>query len=581
MTRVALYARYSSDNQRDASIEDQLRLCRLHAERQGWSVVDSYHDRAVSGASLIRPGIQALMSDATRCRFEIVLAEALDRISRDQEDVAGVFKRMAFAGVKLVTLSEGEIGHLHVGLKGTMNALFLKDLADKTRRGLRGRVEAGKSGGGLCFGYDVVKRMNAAGEPVYGERRINEAEAVIVRRIFTEFAAGISPRRIAVALNNDAVTGPLGRAWGDTTIRGHVCRGTGIVNNELYVGRLIWNRLRYVKDPSTGRRVSRINPTSEWITTEVPELRIIDDELWQAVRARQVDISKVFEPTTRAVRAARAKRLHETRRPAFLLSGLLTCGTCNGRYGIILQDRYGCLNHHRRGTCDNSRTIRRPVIEQRALAGLTEKLVSADAVAEAVRAYHDELNRQNRERRAQTSADRPALAKVERAIASMIAAIEDGMYQPTMKARMTELEQQKAEIAARLAADEPLSLDVNPNIAEVYRRKVERLTDALADPQTNQEAATVIRSLIGDIVLTPGTKRGQVHATLRGELISILDFAAGRNTPGTSVTRTITNAVASPRNQHDNPSKQRITLSQFVPIRARIGQTSFVDLGVG
>ena len=116
MTRVALYARYSSDNQRDASIEDQLRLCRLHAERQGWSVVDSYHDRAVSGASLIRPGIQALMSDATRCRFEIVLAEALDRISRDQEDVAGVFKRMAFAGVKLVTLSEGEIGHLHVGL---------------------------------------------------------------------------------------------------------------------------------------------------------------------------------------------------------------------------------------------------------------------------------------------------------------------------------------------------------------------------------------------------------------------------------------------------------------------------------
>ena len=250
-----------------------------------------------------------------------------------------------------------------------MNALFLKDLADKTRRGLRGRVEAGKSGGGLCYGYDVVKRMNAAGEPIYGERRINEAEAAIVRRIFTEFAAGISPRRIAVALNNDGVPGPLGRAWGDTTIRGHVCRGTGIVNNELYVGRLIWNRLRYIKDPSTGRRVSRINPTSEWITTEVPELRIIDDELWQAVRARQADISKVFEPTTRAVRAARAKRLHETRRPAFLLSGLLTCGTCSGRYGIILQDRYGCLNHHRRGTCDNNRTIRRPVIEQRALVG--------------------------------------------------------------------------------------------------------------------------------------------------------------------------------------------------------------------
>jgi site-specific DNA recombinase len=547
MTRVALYARYSSDNQRDASIEDQLRLCRLHAERQGWTIVDIYHDRAVSGASLIRPGIQALMTDATRGRFEVVLAEALDRISRDQEDVAGVFKRMAFAGVKIVTLSEGEIGHLHVGLKGTMNALFLKDLADKTRRGLRGRVEAGKSGGGLCYGYDVLKRMNAAGEPIHGERRINEAEAAIVRRIFTEFAAGISPRRIAVALNKDGVPGPLGRTWGDTTIRGHVCRGTGIVNNELYVGRLIWNRLRYIKDPSTGRRVSRINPTSEWITTEVPELRIIDDELWQAVRTRQVDISKVFEPTTRAVRAARAMRLHETRRAAFLLSGLLTCGSCSGRYGIILQDRYGCLNHHRRGTCDNNRTIRRPVVEQRALAGLKEKLVSPEAVAEAVRAYHEETNRLNHERRAQSSADRQALAKIERAIASMIAAIEDGLYQPAMKARMAELESQKLEIAARLEGSEPRPLDVNPNIAEIYRRKVARLSNALSDPKTNQEAASAIRSLIGEIVLTPGTKRGEVQATLRGELMSILDFASGRNTSGTLAPGAITNAVAHPR----------------------------------
>lgn len=548
MTRVALYARYSSDNQREASIEDQLRLCHLHAERQGWTIIDSYHDRAVSGASLIRPGIQALMSDATRGRFDIVLAEALDRISRDQEDVAGVFKRMAFADVKLVTLSEGEIGHLHVGLKGTMNALFLKDLADKTRRGLRGRVEAGKSGGGLCYGYAVVKRVDAMGEPICGERRIKDDEARIVRRIYSEFAAGASPRRIAVALNDEGIPGPFGRTWGDTTIRGHVCRGTGILNNELYIGRLIWNRLRYVKDPSTGKRVSRSNPQNERITMKVPELRIVDDDLWQAVRARQAELATIFAATTIGVKEARAKRFNEARRPAFLLSGLLTCGTCQGRYGIILQDRYGCLNHHRRGTCDNNRTIRRPVIEQRTLAGLTEKLVSADAVAEAVRAYHEEMNRQNHERRAQFSADRQALAKIERAIASMIAAIEDGLYQPTMKARMAELESQKAEISARLEGSEPRPLDVNANVAEVYRRKVARLSNANSDPQTNQDAAAAIRSLIGEIVLTPGAKRGEVHATLRGELMSILDFANGRNTSGTSAPGAMTNAVAGPRN---------------------------------
>ena len=125
--KVALYARYSTDHQRDASIEDQLRLCRLHAEKLGWTIVDSYTDRAISGASLLRPGVQELIQDATRGRFAVVLAEAMDRLSRDQEDIAGLFKRMSFAGVRIVTLSEGDVTHLHVGLKGTMNALFLKD----------------------------------------------------------------------------------------------------------------------------------------------------------------------------------------------------------------------------------------------------------------------------------------------------------------------------------------------------------------------------------------------------------------------------------------------------------------------
>ena len=114
-------------------------------------------DAAISGASVIlRPGVQALLQDAQRGMFDMVLAEALDRVSRDQADVAALFKHLRFAGVQIVTLSEGEISELHVGLKGTMNALFLKDLADKTRRGLRGRIEAGKAGGGLSFGYRIL-----------------------------------------------------------------------------------------------------------------------------------------------------------------------------------------------------------------------------------------------------------------------------------------------------------------------------------------------------------------------------------------------------------------------------------------
>src|SRR4029077_19668533 len=125
-----------------------------------------------------------LLEDARHGQFEVVVAEALDRLSRDQEDVAGLLKRLRFAGVRLFTLAEGEITELHVGLKGTMNALFLKDLAQKVRRGLEGRVRQGRSGGGLCFGYDITREYDPAGEPIHGGRTINKSEAAIVCRIF-------------------------------------------------------------------------------------------------------------------------------------------------------------------------------------------------------------------------------------------------------------------------------------------------------------------------------------------------------------------------------------------------------------
>src|SRR4051794_26616804 len=110
--RTAIYARYSSDQQRDASIEDQVRLCREGTAVERWAVAAVYADRATSGASRFRPQYQQLLADAKAGKFDVVIAEALDRLSRDQEDVAGLFKALSFVGVQLVTLAEGEISEL-------------------------------------------------------------------------------------------------------------------------------------------------------------------------------------------------------------------------------------------------------------------------------------------------------------------------------------------------------------------------------------------------------------------------------------------------------------------------------------
>jgi site-specific DNA recombinase len=162
--------------------------------------------------------------------------------------------------VTLHTLSEGVVSQMHVGFKGTMNSMFLEELRRKTHRGLQGRALKGKSAGGKSYGYDTVRSLDASGEPITGERTVNEFEASIVKRIFSEYVRGKSPKKIAFDLNEDGVSAPTGGAWGASTIYGNRHRGTGVLNNELYIGRQVWNRQRYLKDPTTGKRVSRPNP---------------------------------------------------------------------------------------------------------------------------------------------------------------------------------------------------------------------------------------------------------------------------------------------------------------------------------
>jgi site-specific DNA recombinase len=515
--RAVIYARYSSELQRAASIDDQIRLCRAKIATEGWRLLCIYKDAAQSGATLLRPGYQKLLDEARIGSFDIVVTEALDRLSRDQEHVAGLYKQLSFAGVKIITLAEGEISELHVGLKGTMNALFLKDLAQKIRRGLEGRVRAGRSGGGLSYGYDVIREFDARGEPLRGKLAINEAKAAIIRRIFEEYATGRSPRTIAAALNAEGVPGPAGKPWGPSTIYGNWRRGTGILNNELCAGRRIWNRQRFVKDPATGKRVTRYNPADRLISQDAPELRIVSEMLWQQVKHRQQLTRLAIQEDGGDIRSERA------RRPAYLLSGLLRCGVCGGGFSKRSETHYACSTAHDRGTCTNRLRIRRDMLEASVLGGLKTHLMQPELVREFIAGYSHELKRGSATADIERSRQKEDLVRTEREIRAVIEAIKSGIRTPSMQAELLDLEGRKEQLTKTLKEKPHALVQMRPDLADLYQKKLTKLEEELNGEAVRAEAAQVLRGLVREIRLVP--EEGQLEIELVGDFAAILTLA--------------------------------------------------------
>lgn len=497
-------------------------------------MVASFTDAAVSGATALRPGYQALLAMLRAGGADVVLAESLDRFSRDQEHVAAFYKQAAFAGVRVMTLAEGEISELHVGLKGTMGALYLKDLADKTRRGLEGRVRSGRSGGGLCYGYRVVRGVAGRdGEPERGLRAIDPVQAAVVRRIFADFAEGHSPIAIARRLNEAGTPGPRGGLWSEGAIRGHARVGTGLLRNRLYIGELVWNRRRWIKDPSTGRRVARANAEAELVVEQVPQLRIVDQELWEWVQARLVAASRPECSPVPASPAGRAAPDWRDRRPRHVLTAKVVCGACGAGYLAIGRDYLACQTAERSGPCGNRARVRRSRVEGQVLEALGTQLMQPDKVAEFVAAFTAEWNRLVAEAGAGLAGKQRELEGVRRKLAGLIDAIADGLRAPGLQGKLDELEARRAALEAEIAGGAVRELPrLHPNLAEVYRERVERLRETLAKDRS-PEVVEAVRALIERVEVHPPEAGGrEPRIELVGHLAALLRAAgvgAGRN----------------------------------------------------
>lgn len=504
--RVAIYARFSSDLQDARSITDQVTMARDRASREGWSVAGEFCDAALSGAHMHnRPGLMDLMVAVAAKRCDAVLTESIDRISRDQGDVVNFYKELSFRSVKLITLADGEVTKVFAGLKGLVASIFLDDLAQKTRRGHMGRVKAGRVPGSLAYGYVVVREGEER-----GLRRIDPVKADIIRRIFRDYAVGVSPHAIARALNAEGVPAPAGGLWQASTLVGSQKRQSGLINNRNYVGKLVYNRQRFVKHPTSGKRHAQVNNPADWIEQDAPDLAIVPVELFESAQARRAHLGSL----------GRAKR----NRPKHLLSGLIRCGCCGANMIVLQHDRVGC-SARRTGGCDSARTIALVEIEERVLRALEQHLLTPERVAEFIDTYRRERQRLVRERARLRSTVERDLAEVSRKIEALLRLAEEGGGEgKALARRIGELEMRQQELERQRPRKTDLDVvDLHPQAAARYQEIVARVRTALSAGTTaSAEAIGLVRELIETITVIPTPKGTPLRLEMAGNLALLM-----------------------------------------------------------
>lgn len=510
--RVAIYARFSSDLQDRRSIVDQAAACRERAIRERWNVVAVFTDAAISGASMAnRPGLLDLMRAAEAAAFDAVLCESLDRLSRDMEDIAGLHKRLSFRGIDIFTLADGPVNKLQVGLRGVIGSIFLDDLAQKTRRGLLGRVREGKSPGGRIYGFTTVE----------GALTVVPEQAQIVRRIFREYCEGRSPLSIVADLNRERIPAPRGSQWAASTINGSRKRANGIIACRVYIGEFVYGRQRNTKDPASGKVQKRLRPESEWIVQPMPQLAIVDRALFEAAQERRKRACQV--------------RLSQRRRPKHIFSGLVRCGCCGGAMIMTNKLRLACSARVNKRTCDNARTIPLLEVESRVLTALQQRLLAPDVVAQAVEAYRAERSRVAAEQARAGRLHARELADIDRKIARVIDIIENNDHSReaarALTARVGDLERARTDLLARSPAPiDDQTLALHPRAAERYHRKVEQIRDALSKgDEAGNAAVRMVRELITKIIVTPTPKGKEMPLVIEGDLAAMLGLEHAAN----------------------------------------------------
>jgi site-specific DNA recombinase len=362
--RVAIYARFSSLNQRETSLEDQVRRCTEYVRTNGGKAEPDliFLDAAVSGASLQRPGFEKMVTliEAAPRGIDAIVTEDMSRISRDFADAASVFKRLQYMGIPLIGVGDGidtSARHAKMAftLKSLMSDMYLDDLRDKTLRGLEGRALAGFSTGGLPLGYRSVPVTDAYGQITGHRIEIDAQSATVVGRVFALYLDGRSLESIAHQFNADDVPPPRAKTrhrrkgWVSSTVR-------AMLHNEAYIGVGTFNRRQWLKVPGTNIRRPRKKDEREVIRRVYEDRRVIDEVTWNRVQERLQAVRATY---VKSADTQSSRRGLPGRQNHYVLSGLLRCGACGAPMSIQAgtSARYYRCSAHARTFAGSSREV--------------------------------------------------------------------------------------------------------------------------------------------------------------------------------------------------------------------------------
>ena len=524
--RCAIYARFSSDLQRLTSIEDQLRRCRDFANQQGWAVIEEFVrcDEARSAATLAgRDSLQSLLAASKKSPppFDCLLVDDTSRLARYLPDVLKMNDSLQYHGVFIYGVAQRldcreKTSRPLLTLHGMMDEQFLVSLGEKVHRGQEGRALNGFQPGGKCYGYRNIPIEDPTRNGKYGRFAISgvkleiiEEEATVVRRIFEMYSAGISQAAIAKTLNAEGVPSPNPprtrpvRSWCVSSI-------FEMLRNERYRGVFVWNRTKKERNPETGRKTSRRRPESDWKRVDVPEWRIISDELWERAQARKRFAGRRFSPS----HMGGFNRSERSRR--YIFSGFLVCGVCgskmviasgSGKRGYV---KYGCPSHRYRGTCANGLMIRQDRLEAQLIAGLTERISKTEIIEYALKRFQDQLQQRLKDLQEQTlkAADSVTTLQNQRRELKQKAnnlgeAIGQMGHSTTLLQQLASVESEIERIDERLAlANQPVDLAFSLEALRDFA--AEKSADlAAAFDATPEKAKEILSGHIEKLVLTP------------------------------------------------------------------------------